>query len=177
MNPIQKSAFELDLRALKSLRISEEGLTGTLLSACSAHDADRKMQLGVIKYLIALGADTNECDKNGVTPLHRAVRFRNVAAVEAILGNGGKINAQDKKSKSTALHRAVTNTGAPRTAGKKDEIIEIIRILLRAGADTLIKNKTGKAPIEYVKDPEILGILKEAGNAKSRGVAAGRKKK
>jgi hypothetical protein len=57
------------------------------------------------------------------------------------------------------LHRAVTWSGAPATAGKSDQARAIIDILLRYGADPSIKNKLGKKPADYVRDPELRKLL------------------
>lgn len=45
-------------------------------------------QVATIGCLIAAGADPNAMDKSGVAPLHRAVRARCAAAVEALLDGG-----------------------------------------------------------------------------------------
>ena len=74
-----------------------------------------------VKSLLKSGEDVNQTDKNGVTPLHHAVRFRSPAAVRALLENGARVNQACKRSGSTPLHRAVTSTGAPGTAGKQEE--------------------------------------------------------
>jgi len=95
-----------------------------------------------------------ETDKNGVTPLHHAVRFRSPAAVEALLKHGAAVNQPCKRSGGTALHRAVTSTGAPGTAHKGAEAKQIIAILLQYGADPSIKNKLGKTPADYLPDDE-----------------------
>ncbi len=52
-------------------------------------DPDR--QRDVIAYLIEAGADPNAATADGVTPLHRAVRNRCSAAVEALLGAGAAL--------------------------------------------------------------------------------------
>ena len=108
------------------------------------------------------GADVNE-SKNGVTPLHRAVRFRSPAAVRFLLQNGADVNAVDRRTRSTPLHRAVTSTGAPATAGKSEQVLEIIELLLAHGADRAIKNSAGKTAADYVRRPEILALLAGAG--------------
>ncbi len=160
MNPILEAAFKLNFSDLKKHSLTKENIGGTLLAACSAHDADPKTQIQVIRYLIKAGANPNETDKNGVTPLHRAVRFRNVAAVKELIRLGVPLDIQDRKSKSTPLHRAVVGTGAPKTKGKMGEAKQIIEALLLAGANPAIKNKLGKYPEAYVKDPDIKAILK-----------------
>ena len=103
----------------------------------------------MIQFLIASGISVNETDKNGVTPLHRAVRFRSLNAVELLIAAGADVNAADRRSQSTPLHRAVTNSGAPATAGKSDVAVSIVQSLLAHGADPNSKNKSGKAPTEY----------------------------
>jgi ankyrin repeat protein len=160
MDPIVEAAFKLNLAELKRRSAKEKDLAGTLLAACSAHDADPKEQVQVMRFLLKAGVDPNETDKNGVTPLHRAVRFRNVAAVKELIRIGVGLDVRDKKSGSTPLHRAVVGTGAPKTKGKDEEARLIIEALLEAGADPSIKNKMGKTPLAYVKDPGIKALLK-----------------
>lgn len=151
MNDVQQAAFELRLADLRQLTKAGHDLSGSLLSACSAHDANTKSQQAVIRHLVKSGVSIHETDRNGVTPLHRAVRFRNLAAVKLLIELGANVNAKDRRSHSTPLHRAVTNTGAPATAGKGDMAVEIARVLLAHGADPKAKNKQGKMPADYVK--------------------------
>jgi ankyrin repeat protein len=134
---------------------------GALSDVCCEQNADPKKQTKAIKALLKKGADIQETDKNGVTPLHFAVRFRSPAAVETLLAHGARVNQVCKRSGSTPLHRAVTTTGAPSTAGKQTEVREIIELLLKFGADPSIKNKNGKRPADYVRDEQILRLLKK----------------
>lgn len=149
MNDVQLAAFELRLEDLKQLVREGGDLKGALLATCSAHAPPAATQVSAIRWLLRHGVDVNETDKNGVTPLHRAVRFRSTAAVKELLARGALVNAVDRKTLSTPLHRAVTNTGAPATAGKAASAVEIARLLLAAGADPRIKNKSGKTPGDY----------------------------
>jgi uncharacterized protein len=151
-------AFTLELDRLAEALERGVGVDGLLISAASAHDPDPRRQEAVLQLLIRHGADVNENTK-GVTPLHRAVRFRSPAAVRLLLENGAAVNAVDRRTQSTPLHRAVTSTGAPATAGKSEQALEIIRLLLAHGADPAIKNKAGKLARDYVKRPEILALL------------------
>ena len=159
MNPLQLAAFELRLQDLKSLVRDHADLSGTLLAASSAHDPDPAIQVSVIRYLIRRGVAVDEIDKNGVAPLHRAVRFRSFAAVKELIAQAADVNVVDKKSRSTPLHRAVTNTGAPATAGKMDCAIRIAKLLLTSGGDPRIKNKSGKTPVDYAKHPKMKDVL------------------
>jgi ankyrin repeat protein len=161
MNEIQQAAFELRLNDLKQLTRNNAVLEGTLLAACSAHDPDPTNQVRVIRHLIRCGVSVNETDKNGVTPLHRAVRFRSPAAAKELIACGAEVNVVDKRTSSTPLHRAVTNTGAPRTAGKLDCAIELARLLLSSGADARLKNKNGKRAIDYVKNAALRDVFDE----------------
>jgi len=115
-----------------------------------------------VKTLLKSGGDLNQTDKNGVTPLHHAVRFRSPAAVRALLEHGARVNQACTRSGSTPLHRAVTSTGAPGTAGKDNEALEIVGILLEFGAKPNVKNKLGKRPADYARNPAILQRLKMA---------------
>ncbi|WP_339748718.1 ankyrin repeat domain-containing protein [uncultured Rubinisphaera sp.] len=159
MNQLQQAAFELRLDDVKQLTSSDGALDGTLLAACSAHNPDPALQVRMIQYLIKCGVSVNETDKNGVTPLHRAVRFRSPPAAQELISRGADINAFDKKTKSTPLHRAVTNTGAPSTAGKLDCAIAIAKLLLSNGADPRIKNKKGKTPIDYATNSALKEVF------------------
>jgi uncharacterized protein len=132
---------------------------GQLSSVCCERNADPVKQRAAIEALLKAGADLQEVDKNGVTPLHHAVRFRSPAAVETLLKHGAQVNQTCKRSGSTPLHRAVTSTGAPSTAGKDAQARQIVEILLRFGADPTIKNKLGKTPTDYVRNVELRKIL------------------
>lgn len=71
---------------------------------------DAKRQVNTVRCLIDLGADINIQDKNGATPLHRAVRTRCAAAVECLLQAGCDPQLKNN-SGSTPFHLAVQNTG------------------------------------------------------------------
>ena len=79
-------------------------------------DEARKMAM----LLLDRGADPNARNWDDVTPLHQAVRARNLAVVEVLLGRGADPNARDKSHGSTPLRRAVSGTGAGGTAGTAD---------------------------------------------------------
>lgn len=67
-------------------------------------------QAATVLCLVALGADPNAVDKNGTTPLHRAVRNRCAAAVQALLEVGADPQATNGRG-STAVHLARWTSG------------------------------------------------------------------
>ena len=105
------------------------------------------------------GADIHATDKNGVTALHHAVRFRSPVAVKTLIEHGANVNQVCRRSGSTPLHRAVTQTGAPGTAGMGQAARKIIQLLLAAGADPSIANKLGRKPVNYVSDQTTKQLL------------------
>ena len=113
------------------------------------------------RLLMALkrGADLHAVDKNGVTALHHAVRFRSPVAVKTLIEHGANVNRACRRNGSTPLHRAVTQTGAPGTAGRAQTAREIVEILLAGGADPSITNKLGKRPVDYVTEEPIKSML------------------
>jgi uncharacterized protein len=156
----QLAAWALRLELASLARALKPGIPvdGLLLAAASAHDPDPRRQEAVIHLLLRHGANVNETTR-GVTPLHRAVRFRSPAAVKLLLENGANVNAVEYRTRATPLHRAVTHTGAPATAGKNEQIVEIIKLLLAHGADRTLENKSGKTAGDYTRRPEILALL------------------
>ena len=132
----------------------------SLADVCCERDSKPADQRRRIEKLLLSGVDVHATDKNGVTALHHAVRFRSPAAVRALVAHGANVNQACRRSGGTPLHRAVTQTGAPETAGRGEAAREIVEILLAAGADPSIKNKSGKRAIDYVKDAVIRKLLK-----------------
>jgi len=103
-----------------------------------AADANRwkpAAQRRTIEFLLTAGADPNALDKSGVAPLHRAVRTRSSPAVRALLSGGADVNLKNGRG-STPLNlaRHDTGRGGSGSARARREQLEIITILLDAGA-------------------------------------------
>lgn len=130
-----------------------------LFEICCDRNPKAAEQRRRIIEVLKRGADIHATDKNGVTALHHAVRFRSPAAVRTLIERGAHVNQACRRNGSTPLHRAVTQTGAPGTADRQAEVLEIIRLLLNAGADASIANKSGKKPADYVCDATIRSLF------------------
>jgi ankyrin repeat protein len=143
---------------LAALIISMENELAEICCERKARPADQRKRL-----VLALkrGADIHATDKNGVTALHHAVRFRSPTAVKTLIEHGANVNQACRRNGSTPLHRAVIQTGAPGTAGRAQAAKQIIQILLGAGADPSITNKSGKRPADYAADETIKALLNQ----------------
>jgi len=103
-------------------------------------------QAETIRHLLKAGADRNAPDKNGATPLHRAVRTRSAAAVEVLLSAGANHQARNLPG-ATPFHLAVQNTGRG-GSGHPAAIANqrrIIQLLLASGASPALKDASGKS--------------------------------
>jgi ankyrin repeat protein len=98
----------------------------------------------VATLLIDGGALVDAVNRDRVTPLHQAVRARNLAVVEVLLDRGANPNAADKRG-STPLHRASSSTGAGLTAGI--DATPFVELLLAHGANPKQKDKRGRAAL------------------------------
>jgi len=106
---------------------------------------DPTRQVKMIRHLLGAGAELNIQDKNGATPLHRAVRTRCAAAVRCLL-EAGADTALKNKPGSSAFHLAVQHTGhggtgAPIAVSAQREII---KDLISFGANPGLKSNSGK---------------------------------
>jgi ankyrin repeat protein len=113
--------------------------------AADANHWDPAAQAETIKYLLSVGADANAQDKNGVTPVHRAVRTRSLPAVRALLDGGANPRSVNGAG-STPLHLAVQTTGRGGSGSEhaRAQQAGIIGLLLERGARPSDKDGRGK---------------------------------
>jgi hypothetical protein len=121
---------------------------------------DAKRQVKMIGCLLDAGADIDAQDKNGATPLHRAVRTRCADAARLLLESGCDPTLENK-SGATPFHLAVHNTGrggsgeAAALAGQR----QIIELLLSIGLSPTLKAGNGKSVLESAKSDWIRTLL------------------
>lgn len=123
-----------------------------------AWDAIRQVQ--TIQCLLDAGARINAQDKNGATPLHRAVRTRCAAAVKCLLERGSDATLKNN-SGSTPFHLAVQNTGRGGTGtdAAKAAQREIIDNFLCCGLSPSLKDNQGKSVFDCAKSVWIRNLL------------------
>jgi len=121
---------------------------------------DAERQVATIRLLIEAGADVHAQDKNGATPLHRAVRTRCADAVKFLLNAGSDPTIKNKPG-STAFHLAVQNTGRGGSGAEKAKVAqrEIILAFLEQGISPSLKDVKGKSVLKWVRSDWIRQLL------------------
>jgi len=142
------------------------GHTPLVLAAWKGHAA-------LVRWLLEYGADPNREDSFGVTALHKAVAFRHVEVLEALLAcERTDVNArvgvpsappefEAQSNRDSALHLAA------RTADKSSA--QMLRMLLRAGASTRVRDKRGDTPLHAAVRGGNAGSSKRLLNAGADG--------
>jgi ankyrin repeat protein len=142
--------------------VNRRGAT-PLLYACDPRPLsptwDPGTQRRIIDLLVSAGATVDQPDRGGVTPLHRAVRARSPAAVAALLSAGADPHAATGQAGSTPLHLAVAPTGASGTAGAGDLQLEIVWLLLAAGATLADVDRSGVTVADRIKSQALRDAL------------------
>ena len=121
---------------------------------------DAKRQVETIRQLLDNGANIHLQDKNGATPLHRAVRTRCAAAVRCLLQAGADPTTSNKPG-STPFHLAVQNTGHGGTgaAAAVSAQREIIKEFLAFGLSPSLKCGRGRSVRESARSAWIQELL------------------
>lgn len=128
--------------------------------AADANHWQPAAQAETIEYLLSVGAAPNALDKNGVAPLHRAVRTRSLPAVRALL-DGGADSRAPNQSGSTPLHLAVQTTGRGGSGSEhaRQQQAGIIRLLLERGASPTDTDGRGRTVSQAVASEWIRVLL------------------
>jgi hypothetical protein len=121
---------------------------------------DAKRQVKSIRRLLDAGADINAQDKNGATPLHRAVRTRCADAVRLLLKSGADPKRKNKPG-STPFHLAVQNTGRGGSGAEVAKAAQrrIIAEFLSIGLSPTLKDGHGKAVADSARSEWIQQML------------------
>jgi hypothetical protein len=126
--------------------------------AAAAWDPAR--QVKTIRILLNTGADLHAPDKNGATPLHRAVRTRCAAAVACLLDAGADPTRRNLPG-STAFHLAVQNTGRGGSGAEAAVAAQrrIIGEFLARGVSPEIRDAKGQSVSDWAKSVWVRDLL------------------
>lgn len=123
-------------------------------------DWNATRQVQTIQCLLDAGAEINAQDKNGASPLHRAVRTRCAAAVKCLLEGESDARLKNKPG-STPFHLAVQNTGRGGTGAEAARAAQrqIINDFLSFGLNPALKDSKGKSVFDCARSSWIRNIL------------------
>jgi len=117
-------------------------------------------QVAMIRLLLKAGSNIDAQDKNGATPLHRAVRTRCADAAKCLLEAGADPTIRNKPG-STAFHLAVQNTGRGGSGSEKARTAQrdILEMFLERGVSPNLEDAKGKSILEWAGSDWIHRIL------------------
>ena len=106
------------------------------LAFSDLHQAARRGDLERVRELLDAGADANQYDELGATPLHDAAWAGHAGVARLLIRHGADVNARHKEAGSTPLHYAVLMNRR-----------EVVDVLLEAGADLRAPFRGGATPL------------------------------
>ena len=117
-------------------------------------EAIRLGDIDSVRHLVQAGANVNQTDPWGETPLHEAIRKGNAEILQILVDAGADANGRDGAGNS-AIHVAV-----------RQDNPEIVRILVDAGTDANERDAVGNPAIQVaivLNKPDMVQILIDAG--------------
>ena len=108
----------------------------------------------LVSDLLTTGANPNDVDSRGWTPLAQAAEMENLEIIEILLTHNADPN-QPSSDGTTPLHAAVDIAidGTIQSGGKQgDEPVLIIKRLLAAGANVELRNNHGETPLDWARN-------------------------
>jgi ankyrin repeat protein len=114
-----------------------------------------------VQYLLEAGADPNQRNAKGLTPLMVATDRVDTESVRLLLARKPDVNVQAAPYRWTALHMACGRA----LANRRPDTLEIVQALLKAGADPNLKDSFGRNPLEMLGSASVtpnLNSIREA---------------
>jgi ankyrin repeat protein len=147
----QRDTME-NLQMLLALSNSSPGSMKQIFKPAGRSDVSpaTARRLAISRRLIAAGVPVNATNKEGYTPLHRAVQLGDAELVELLIGAGANVNAVNDFNTTPLMIATTWSFEAP------------LRSLLAAGADKTIANKKGATALSIAqenKNASVIGIL------------------
>lgn len=124
----------LDAGADVNARIPPLQMTALIMASDVNFNADKKISLSIVRLLVARGANVNAQDREGLTPLMKAIGSYDLNVVKHLLDSGAQIDAYDQRG-HTALTHAIMRS-QPR----------MLQMLIEHGARTDVQSHMGTTP-------------------------------
>lgn len=150
-------------------------------SLLAAHESKMDAPMAC-QALIDAGADVNAIDNDGTTPAMIAAMDGSPDTLKVLIDNGANLNMIDAAGR-TPLILAVLSPEAKaavslshvtpvvadqvmphvtESMSEYPDVINTVKMLLNAGVDITVKDKSGKTARDYATDPEVIRLLDEA---------------
>lgn len=140
--PVSNADRELLIAAGQGFVARAEGLLKAGANVNTIHPpwqltpllAASEISFDMVKLLVARGAQVNVHDRDGMTPLMRAIVLRDLRMVKLLLDAGAQINTTDHRG-HTAFTHAILRSDA-----------DILKLLIARGAETDVVTAMGTTP-------------------------------
>ena len=162
-------ALERGYREMSEFLIEEGAPLDTVedFGQTPLHMAARGGDPALIRLLVGRGLDVNAKDESQDTPLTGSVSHALPEAAAALIEEGADVDAHGING-MTALHLAVRAAARiPEEEAAFSNRLEVIRVLLAAGADPSLPDRNGESAIGWATDnsPTLAKILAESQQA------------
>lgn len=107
----------------------------------SLHEAARNGDIAQVQSHFLRGANIDEIDEDGFTPLHLAASGGHKGVAEMLIASGANVNANSRQDRSTPLHNAVGK-------GHKD----VVQLLIDKGANVNAKDNKQRTPLRLAAE-------------------------
>ncbi|OPH62079.1 hypothetical protein BC351_02240 [Paenibacillus ferrarius] len=118
-----------------------------LLSAMRpfGHSNFQEENIEIVKLLIEAGAAVNDKDNNGNTPLALAAMYNQKELVTYLIDHGAHVNVKNNDGRTPLIEAVEAVEGAK----SEDDVLEVVKIMLQAGADPkTIPDRNGNTALE-----------------------------
>jgi len=146
--------WEGQMKRIITLSLLALAISAQSSPAGSLMDAIEDSQSAAAVNIISQGADVEEANRAGTTPIIRAAELGLADVVKALIEKNADVNAKSNPG-YTALMLAADNGHD-----------EVVKILLKAGADVTARSDAGMTALGYAKAARkhtVAQILRDAG--------------
>lgn len=149
LSKLNKSLTNNDFSTIESYCKFHHSLIPTLINTSQSysilHRACKLSRVQAVEYFLTYGGNPNLKNESNSTPMHKA--YNSSAIVELLIRHGSDINSQNK-SGSTPLHKAI-----------KKKSWDVAKLMIKLGGSLRLQDNSGKFPVDYCEDKEILRQL------------------